>query len=768
MALPGPLTGSNSSPTFSTSERDSSLYDSADSSSVVHSAAVPRSHSSWPTGVRKMAFGRGDGVDPFPARRVHSDDMGPGFPYTPHPNQPAYDDYARDNAEDDFADDLLLGEYDAHNVRSQQEDEAQHVRDSSDERTFWDRDVNFGNVAPRGGTAEQSAHRRGNAGYASRTQGYGHENAMANDQRNTQSMSRGGLVDHQSAVPWRVTVEDQNKRRRIQRQWTKPYLSEMASAHAERRSPVVHVPTTTTGKPIGLRSAWHRQVRLIARQTMDHSIRSYIGKKDIWWKSVETIYAALEEIFTYDYPLCANYLSKYLKGAVKNDRLEWKEHFFRKHGEQHDKCPDAAFAILRKYWVSVAGKAESEQMVALRSLGPQKSNSLGSNGPASTSPALSQGGRGPCSSSIPSAVSGMGESSLRASSSARDTSTRGSAPSPSGGHELTPISRNGQPTPEYTRRPAPLHGTNVDTDRSRSGDSTRISALETRVVDLASQVTQNLAMVEEVLHTQRDFKGILMQLLNASTCVETAERNASMGGGGRTVSPSLDKAPSESLPQRPVSNNPNDEDAQQPSWMSAETVLLTPNTRMAAVSTDVSDQSIANGSVNTSAGPVEGSAPQSNSSAPPRDEAPSAVTEVITHGDPPTLLDPHQTIPVVQVMATRGRGIPLEVECAGVDRLVHDSSLQFPPRSGNEAIAVNKFCYITHPDTGDIVVAEGKTGGSWKAKGSRYGNLCNVGEQMVQIHRDRQSFRTTSDAVVKANHSNVYVKWDAKYIHKKV
>ncbi|KAG0589266.1 hypothetical protein KC19_1G008400 [Ceratodon purpureus] len=684
MALPGPLTGSNSSPTFSTSERDSSLYDSADSSSVVHSAAVPRSHSSWPTGVRKMAFGRGDGVDPFPARRVHSDDMGPGFPYTPRPNQPAYDDYARDNAEDDFADDLLLGEYDAHNVRSQQEDEAQHVRDSSDERTFWDRDVNFGNVAPRGGTAEQSAHRRGNAGYASRTQGYGHENAMANDQRNTQSMSRGGLVDHQSAVPWRVTVEDQNKRRRIQRQWTKPYLSEMASAHAERRSPVVHVPTTTTGK------------------------------------------------------------------------------------------------------------AESEQMVALRSLGPQKSNSLGSNGPASTSPALSQGGRGPCSSSIPSAVSGMGESSLRASSSARDTSTRGSAPSPSGGHELTPISWNGQPTPEYTRRPAPLHGTTVDTDRSRSGDSTRISALETRVVDLASQVTQNLAMVEEVLHTQRDFKGILMQLLNASTCVETAERNASMGGGGRTVSPSLDKAPSESLPQRLVSNNPNDEDAQQPSWMSAETVLLTPNTRntlrprsardigMAAVSTDVSDQSIANGSVNTSAGPVEGSAPQSNSSAPPRDEAPSAVTEVITHGDPPTLLDPHQTIPVVQVMATRGRGIPLEVECAGVDRLVHDPSLQFPPRSGNEAIAVNKFCYITHPDTGDIVVAEGKTGGSWKAKGSRYGNLCNVGEQMVQIHRvflpdlrllhieDRQSFRTTSDAVVKANHSNVYVKWDAKYIHKKV
>ena len=148
---------------------------------------------------------------------------------------------------------------------------------------------------------------------------------------------------------WLSPLEEQAKRRKLQREFSKPYLSEMANAHAELRTPVIHVPTTTTCKPIGLRSAWHRQVRLVARQNMDQSIRSYRGKKGAWWKAVDKIYVALGEIFTYDYPLCVKYLSKYLKGAVKNDRLEWKEFFFAHKGAQHEKCPDEAFGTLRKY-----------------------------------------------------------------------------------------------------------------------------------------------------------------------------------------------------------------------------------------------------------------------------------------------------------------------------------------------------------------------------------------------------------------------------------
>ena len=172
---------------------------------------------------------------------------------------------------------------------------------------------------------------------------------------------------------------------------------------------------------------------------------------------------------------------------------------------------------------------------------------------------------------------------------------------------------------EYSRRPVAPTRIQGETFGSRSGESTRISALETRVVDLASQVTQNLAMV--------DFKDILMQLLNASTCIDRAPSRTSMGAGDPTKTPLQERAPSEPLRQCPPLINPNVQEEPQPSWMSAETVLLTPNTRntlrprsthdigMAAISTNVSNESIANGSVNTSAGPVEGSAPQSNTSA---------------------------------------------------------------------------------------------------------------------------------------------------------
>ena len=48
--------------------------------------------------------------------------------------------------------------------------------------------------------------------------------------------------------------------------------------------------------------------------------------------------------------------------------------------------------------------------------------------------------------------------------------------------------------------------------------------MESRVVDLASQVTQNLAMVTEVVHTQRDFKDILLRLLNGNSNPDFAEK----------------------------------------------------------------------------------------------------------------------------------------------------------------------------------------------------------------------------------------------------
>ncbi|KAG0572478.1 hypothetical protein KC19_VG098400 [Ceratodon purpureus] len=109
-----------------------------------------------------------------------------------------------------------------------------------------------------------------------------------------------------------------------------------------------------------------------------------------------------------------------------------------------------------------------------------------------------------------------------------------------------------------------------------------------------------------------------------------------------------------------------------------------------------------------------------------------------------------------------------------------NAALKFPPRTSGDAIVVNKLCYISHPNAGNHAIAEGKTGESWKAKPQKFGNLCGPGEQMVQVHRvfipnqrllyieDRQPFQTADDCVVKATGSNIYIKWDTRYLHKKM
>ncbi|KAG0596869.1 hypothetical protein M758_UG290800 [Ceratodon purpureus] len=224
--------------------------------------------------------------------------------------------------------------------------------------------------------------------------------------------------------------------------------------------------------------------------------------------------------------------------------------------------------------------------------------------------------------------------------------------------------------------------------------------------------------------------------------------------------------------------------------MSTETVLLTPNTRnnlrprpgpladMQAVSTDISFESVANNSVNERAAPVNGAALESVSMLDPSSGGNTGQTMTTRRGPAPTLHDPHGVVAMIPTVSTRGRGLPSEIETGGEELFV-DPALKFPPRATNEAIAVNKLCYLSHPNGGDNVVAEGKTGGSWKARAQKFGHLCNNGEKMVQIHRvlipnlpllhieSRQPFRTIDDALVKPTGSNVFVKWDTRYLHKK-
>lgn len=347
-----------------------------------------------------------------------------------------------------------------------------------------------------------------------------------------------------------------------------------------------------------------------------------------------------------------------------------------------------------------------------------------------------------------------------------------------------------QITPEYILRPPGRFQVQEEANRHQSGETVRISQLETRVVDLASQVSKNIAMVTEVLHTQRDFKDMLLRLLNSSS-----NRNRSPSESPPEVEPPI--API--LEERAIHAGPA-EDAPvaaggvpvdtQPSSMSEDTVLLTPNTRnnlrpvhtrlheMQVVSTNISDHSIVNGSVNESGGVSEVHHIDNVLNFIIPNAGRPAVYATGDRPQPPLLQDPHHVIVDLPLIPSRGRELPIKFESLD-DDISLDPAMRFPPRAGTDAIAVGKLCYLTHPDSGDSVIAEGKTGGSWRAKAQKLGNLCGPGEQMVQIHQvfvtnmrllhleDRQPFLTMDEAVVKPTGSNVFVKWNTRYLHKK-
>ncbi|KAG0573165.1 hypothetical protein KC19_VG153900 [Ceratodon purpureus] len=197
-------------------------------------------------------------------------------------------------------------------------------------------------------------------------------------------------------------------------------------------------------------------------------------------------------------------------------------------------------------------------------------------------------------------------------------------------------------------------------------------------------------MVKEVLHTQRDFKNILMQLLNNSTCNDTAPRIVSNNAYASTEAALQDLPPCPTVERIPPVTDLNARDEPRPSWMSADTVILSPNTRntlrprsahyarTGAVSRDVSDHSITNGSINDSAAPLEGYGLQSTSSVPHVEAGGPEINEDQPRGHPLALLDLHQPIPIIRAMATRASIVTSEVESQGLDSALHDLALKFP------------------------------------------------------------------------------------------
>lgn len=212
---------------------------------------------------------------------------------------------------------------------------------------------------------------------------------------------------------------------------------------------------------------------------------------------------------------------------------------------------------------------------------------------------------------------------------------------------------------------------------------------------------------------------------------------------------------------------------QAPSWASGDTVPVTPNTLLqnfrnqmpigAAVSTDISAST-----ATTSVGP----SPQSELS-------PAQVS--CTQRDV-GLLSPNETETLVDVdqdgVITRGMALTTEKEALPRGPRPR-FELTLTPRMTSHPIAANHPCYILHPGHGNCIVAEGRTGGSWKSPSQKLGSLCKEGEQMVQIHKvnkpnlplpileERQPFTVLEHALVKPAGSSVYVKWPSKFLWKK-
>lgn len=97
------------------------------------------------------------------------------------------------------------------------------------------------------------------------------------------------------------------KRRAASRDYNRPYLKEMANAHAQNRKPHIVIPVSNSGTILGLKSPWHRAARLSAWQTLNYKVRSYKAKSELWMSQVECVAEKLAQQFTYSRPLDIHY-----------------------------------------------------------------------------------------------------------------------------------------------------------------------------------------------------------------------------------------------------------------------------------------------------------------------------------------------------------------------------------------------------------------------------------------------------------------------------
>lgn len=131
---------------------------------------------------------------------------------------------------------------------------------------------------------------------------------------------------------------EENRRRTTKQEVHGPFLKEMAAAYAENRDLHIEIRVCESGTILGLRSLWHWAAHLCARQTLNYKVGSYKAKQEYWNSQVDCIAQKLAKQFTYSRPLDIQYLGKFLKNTLKNNRKSWKKYFFESSGLRHPPC----------------------------------------------------------------------------------------------------------------------------------------------------------------------------------------------------------------------------------------------------------------------------------------------------------------------------------------------------------------------------------------------------------------------------------------------
>ena len=223
--------------------------------------------------------------------------------------------------------------------------------------------------------------------------------------------------------------------------------------------------------------------------------------------------------------------------------------------------------------------------------------------------------------------------------------------------------------------------------------------------------------------------------------------------------------------------SPDDQETGLHSCPSGDTVPVTPNTLLqnfrnrmpigAAVSTEVS------ASIGTISREVSPRPTPDHTSRPSVSRPSTGECDGVLHTHALSLPDSTQ-----DGVATRRMTITSD-QTTSIRRPREKFDLTLLPRITDGAIAANCLCFILHPEFGNTIVAEGRSGGSWKSPSSKFGHLCSEGQQMVQVHKilvpniplifveSRQHFTLLDHAVVKPSGSSVYVKWISKLLTKK-